>query len=212
MTTMAAMTGTTNDVDSAYDRYEFNTYTVHKKFFKLFGGAFTIFDPDGQVAFYSKQKAFKLKEDIRLYTDESMQTEVMSIQAREILDFSAAYNVVDTLAGEMVGGLRRKGFKSIFKDEWVIMDVHDNEIGLIKEDSALLATLRRFVDFAALLLPQKYHGEVNGQTVCKFSQNFNPFLTRITLDFSLDPNRQLDRRLGIAAAVLLCAIEGKQKS
>jgi hypothetical protein len=33
----------------------------------------------------------------------------------------------------------------------------------------------------------------------------------MTLDFSPDPQRRLDRRLGIAAGVLLCAIEGKQE-
>ena len=39
---------------------------------------------------------------------------------------------------------RRKGLKSLLKDEWTIMDPSDREIGLIKEDSALMATLRRF--------------------------------------------------------------------
>jgi hypothetical protein len=36
--------------------------------------------------------------------------------------------------------------------------------------------------------------------------------TKLTLDFSLDPQYQFDRRLGIAAGILLCAIEGKQDS
>jgi hypothetical protein len=46
--------------------------------------------------------------------------------------------------------------------------------------------------------------------VLTFQQNFNPFLAKIDLDFSSDVNGLLDRRLGIAAAILLCAIEGKQ--
>lgn len=44
-----------------------------------------------------------------------------------------------------------------------------------------------------------------------FKQNFNPFVTKLSLDFSTDTERRLDRRLGLAAAVLLCAIEGKEK-
>jgi hypothetical protein len=32
----------------------------------------------------------------------------------------------------------------------------------------------------------------------------------MSVDFSGDLNRTLDRRLGIAAALLLCGIEGKQ--
>ena len=58
-----------------------------------------------------KQKAFKLKEDIRLYTGEDMQTEVLSIQARQVLDFSAAYDVIDSATRMKVGALKRKGMR-----------------------------------------------------------------------------------------------------
>ncbi|MCD5397687.1 hypothetical protein LR003_01970 [candidate division NPL-UPA2 bacterium] len=184
-----------------------DSYLIRRKIFKLFGAAFHIFDPNGKVVFYSKMKAFKLKEDIRLYTGEDMHTEVLTIQARQIIDFAATYDVFDPTTNTKVGALKRKGLKSIFKDEWIIMDTEDREIGYIKEDSALLALIRRFL---TNLIPQKYHGELNGEQVCIFKQNFNPFVVKINLDFSMDEKDLLDRRLGIAGAVLLCAIEGKQ--
>ncbi len=189
------------------ERFSHSTYLVRRKILKLFGGAFHIYDPSGQVVFYSKMKAFKLKEDIRLYTGEDMQTEVLTIKARKILDISAAYDVVDTATQQKIGALKRKGLKSLLVDEWIIMDANDREIGFIKEDSVLLATVRRFL---TNLIPQTYFGEIGGTPVCTFKQNFNPFVVKVTLDFSPDINRLLDRRLGIAAAVLLCAIEGKQ--
>ena len=71
----------------------------------------------------------------------------------------------------------------------------------------VLALIRRFL---TNLIPQQYYGELNGERVCLFKQNFNPFVMKIDLDYSMDRNRLLDRRLGIAGAVLLCAIEGKQ--
>lgn len=43
-----------------------------------------------------------------------------------------------------------------------------------------------------------------------FRYNFNPFVTKITADFSKDTHGKLDRRLGMAAAILLCLVEGKQ--
>jgi uncharacterized protein YxjI len=187
--------------------FSHNNYLIRRKIFKLFGAAFHIYDSEGRLAFYSKMKAFKLKEDIRLYNDETMQTEVLTIKARQILDFSAAYDVVDSFTGEKVGVLKRKGMKSIFKDEWIIMNEEDRELGLIKEDSALLAFVRRFV---TNIIPQKYHAEINGEIVSEFKQNFNPFVMKIDLDFSMDEKGLLDRRLGIAAAVLMCAIERKQ--
>ena len=190
------------------DRFKHTQYLVRRKVFKLFGGAFHIYDPSDEVAFYSQMKAFKLREDIRLYTGEDMTTEVLTIQARQILDFSSAYDVVDPTTKEKVGVLKRKGLKSLFKDEWIFMNAQDKEIGFIREDSVLLALVRRLL---TTLVPQKYYGEISGRPVCTFKQNFNPFVMKIRLDFSQDKSNLLDRRLGIAAAVLLCAIEGRQQ-
>jgi len=190
------------------DRFKHAQYLVRRKVFKLFGGAFHIYDPSDEVAFYSQMKAFKLREDIRLYTGEDMTTEVLTIQARQILDFSSAYDVVDPATKEKIGVLKRKGLKSLFKDEWIFMNAQDKEIGFIREDSVLLALVRRLL---TNLIPQKYYGEISGRPVCTFKQNFNPFVMKIRLDFSQDKNNLLDRRLGIAAAVLLCAIEGRQQ-
>lgn len=187
--------------------YTHPTYTVRRQIFKLLGAAFHIYDPNGNVAFYSKQKAFKLKEDIRVYTGEDMRTEILTIKAKNIIDFSATYEVVDPETQQKVGCLKRKGMKSILKDEWLILDANEKEIGLIEEDSMMLALVRRFL---TNLVPQSFDGTINNQKVCHFKQNFNPFVTKITLDFSMDTNNLLDRRLGIAAAILLCAIEGKQ--
>lgn len=189
-------------------RFAHPTYLVRRKVLKLFGGAFHIYDPSGQLAFFSQMKAFKLKEDIRLFTDEEMRNEVIVIKARKVLDISSEYDVVDSASGEKVGALKRKGLKSVFKDEWVFMDPTDREIGLIKEDSVALALVRRFL---TNLVPQSYDGYIGQTRVCTFKQNFNPFVLKITLDFSHDQGGLLDRRLGIAAAILLCAIDGRQE-
>lgn len=189
------------------DRFRHTTYLVRKKLFKLFGEGFHIFDGNGQLVFYSQLKAFRLKEDIRLYTGEDMMTEVLTIKARSILDFSTAYDVFDSAANEKIGTLKRKGLKSIFKDEWIVMDAHDREIGLIKEDNLAYALLRRFL---SNLIPQQYVAEVQGQTVCALHQHFNPFILKMTVDFSSNTRDLLDKRLGIAASLLLCAIEGRQ--
>ena len=169
----------------------------------------SVTDGTGRLLFYVRQKAFKLKEDIRLYGDESATEEVLTIHARSWLDFAAAYDVIDTQAGEKVGGLKRRGFKSMVRDEWIFMDADDNDIGMIQEESQVLALVRRFVPYGDFV-PQKYLGTVKGQPVCEFRQHFNPIIQKITLDFSLDTANLLDRRLGLAAAILLSAVEERQ--
>ncbi|HLF84370.1 MAG TPA: hypothetical protein VI837_09370 [Blastocatellia bacterium] len=190
-------------------RFQHNHYLIRRKVFKLFGGAFHVYDPAGQVVLFASMKAFKLKEDIRLYANEDMRAELLLIQARRVLDISAEYDVTDSQTGAKVGVLKRKGLKSMVRDEWIVMDPMDQQIGAIREDSTAMALIRRFIPFANLI-PQQYDGEIRGTPVCTFKQNFNPFVMKISLDFSADVNRLLDRRLGLAAAVLLCAIEGKQ--
>lgn len=191
------------------DPFSYPTYLMRKKFLQLFGGEFYIDAPDGRLLFYAKLKAFKLKEDLRLYSDMAMTREVLSIQARQMLDFSGAFDVFDSRNGEKVGVIRRQGFKSIVKDEWTFMDADETEIGTLKEDRMLLALIRRFVPYGTLI-PQLYRGEVRGEEVCTFTQNFNPFTLKLTLDFSMDTQGRLDRRLGIAAALLMGAVEGKE--
>lgn len=182
-------------------------FLVRRKIFAL-ANQFSLHDPQGNLIGYSKQKMFKLKEDIRIYTDQSMTRELVLIKARQILDWSAAYDVMDAFSGQKVGALKRKGWKSVLRDEWIIMDTADQEIGRIREDSALLATIRRFV---TNIIPQSYNFELRGQTIGTANQNWNFFAPKMDVDLSQDITRSLDRRLAAAAVILLMAIEGRQQ-
>ncbi|NCN09402.1 MAG: hypothetical protein GW938_06115 [Leptospira sp.] len=190
------------------EQYNNKQYYAKKSFWKLFGGEIRIFDINrSRILFYVKQKAFKLKEDITVYGDESKNVELMKIKARSIIDFSAAYDVTDANTGSKIGALKRKGMKSILKDEWDILDANDQSIGIVQENSMLLALLRRFL---TNLIPQKFTLSVGGQEVGYFRQTFNPFVPQFEIDFSMDSSNLLDRRLGIATVILLQTIEGRQ--
>jgi len=173
-------------------------------------GKFRFYDPMGNLVMFSEQKMFKLREDIRVYADEAKTQEVLSIKARQIVDFSAAYDVVDTALNQKVGVLRRKGWRSILRDEWEVLDASDNVIGMLFEDSVGLAMLRRFL--LGSWLPQNYDLTLGETRVADLKQNFNLFRYELNLDFSMDPTQQLDRRVGIAAGVLLAAVEGRQSN
>ncbi|MFQ5817036.1 MAG: hypothetical protein ACE5H2_03650 [Terriglobia bacterium] len=190
------------------DPFALDELVARRKVLALFTPKFHIYDQFGSLVAYVEQKAFKLKEDIRVFADEQKQQPLLHIQARQVLDFSAAYDVVVAATQEKVGALRRKGLKSLLKDEWLILDATDQPIGHLREDSALLATLRRFL---TNLIPQNYHVEVHGQPVGEIKQHFNPFVLKYSVDLRADPGRQFDRRLALAAVVLLLAIEGRQQ-
>jgi uncharacterized protein YxjI len=190
-----------------HSAFQYNQYLLHRQVLAL-TGRFRIYNPSRELVLFSQQKMFKLKEDIRVYTDERMSQELLLIQARQILDFSAAYDVLDSQSGEKVGVWRRKGFRSMLRDEWELLDSREMPLGILYEDSIGQALLRRFL--LGSLLPQNYDIISLNQRVADLRQRFNPFRYELNLDFSIDLDQRLDRRMGIAAAILLATIEGRQ--
>jgi uncharacterized protein YxjI len=188
--------------------FQFPNYLLRRQAIAL-TGKFRFYDPAGRLVMFSEQKMFRLREDIRVYGDEGKSQEVLSIKARQLLDFSAAYDVLDTEMNQKVGVLRRRGLRSILRDEWEVLDANDRQIGKLFEDSVPMALLRRFL--LGSWLPQNYDITVGDTRVADLKQRFNPFRYELDLDFRMDTTNHLDRRLGIAAAILLAAVEGKQK-
>ncbi|MEX0702620.1 MAG: hypothetical protein WD069_11040 [Planctomycetales bacterium] len=182
-------------------------FTIRRKILSVFGAKFHIYNAEGALMGYCKQKAFKLKEDIRVYTDETQSEERIVITARSVIDFGAAYDVVDSRQQRKVGALKRKGFSSILRDSWIVLDEQDREIGKIREDSALMAMLRRFL---SNLIPQHFHlADGSGRQFAEFRTHFNPFVHRMTV--TVLPDCPLDPVLILAAGILLVAVEGRQK-
>ncbi len=71
-------------------------------------------DASGNEVFFVKQKAFKLKEDIRVFSDESEKNELFVIKADRIIDFRANYHFYDS-QGNDCGSVKREGMSSFWK-------------------------------------------------------------------------------------------------
>jgi len=188
-------------------RFRSSRYRARKAIFS-FTNALEIFDDAGETVFYVAQKFLSIKDDIRVYTDSSQSRTALTIRARGFIEDWACFDVTDLASGRGIGSLKRKWLHSIVRDEWQIQDEVDDPIGAIREDNLMLATLRRTP--IGQFIPQTFVGTVQEHTVFEFKQDFNPFVQWLTLDFSMDGVHLLDRRMGIAAAVLLLVIEGRQ--
>jgi uncharacterized protein YxjI len=189
--------------------FSFSNYLLKRQVFAL-TGKLRFYSPQGEQVLYVEQKMFRLKEDIRVYNDDQKSQEILLIKARHFADWAAAYDVLDAATGAKIGVLRRKGWNSMVRDEWEVLDVNDQPFGVLIEDSLGRALLRRFL--LGSLMPQDYDLLIGGTRVADLRQKFSFFGYEMIVDFSMDIANRLDRRLGIAGAILLAIIEGKQSN
>ena len=100
-----------------------------------FSNDFVAKDANGNTIAYVKQKMFKLKEDINIYNDETKSKVNYKIKADRWLDFSAAYTFYDEHGIEF-GKIARKGWRSIWKATYEIIDNKQEKQYTINEENA----------------------------------------------------------------------------
>ena len=184
---------------------------IRQKVLKLLGEEFHIYSDNSMqnLIGYSKQKALKLKEDIRVYSDEQKTVELLRIKQSGILDFKGNFEIIDGPSGQTIASIRRKALMSIGKDSYKVIDTAGREVGEITEDSLGLALVRRFIPFAAYVFPQKFAMTIGGASGnILYSQTVNPVVHKLMV--SGVSSSGIDPRIAAAGAILLIAIEGKQ--
>ncbi len=104
--------------------------------FKLLALASQIYirDASGNLIGYVKQKMFKLKEDINIFSDESRTQQKFNIKADRVIDFSATYYFTDNF-GNRIGSIKRQGMRSLWKANYDVFDQNGNQIFKINEEN-----------------------------------------------------------------------------
>jgi uncharacterized protein YxjI len=167
----------------------------------------------GEPVAFVEQKRMKLKEDLRAFTDDAKTTEVFRIKALQKFDPRARYDVTDP-AGEKIGQLQKVFGKSLLRSTWRIYDAAGEEIAWARERSLGVALLRRVIswipyvgDFA---FPIPYHFDyyVQDQRIGGLERIIG-MRDRYRLDVSGDSDRRLDRRVMLALAVGMDALQAR---
>ncbi len=181
---------------------------------------FSLPGPDGnspgQVFCFVSQKRFKFKEDIRFYTDESKTTEVMRLKARQRFDPAARYDITDS-DGKTIGQIQKVFGKSLLRSTFTLYDAQGAEVATAAEKSMVVAIIRRIVHLIpgienfANWLPIPYHfvfrrGE---QVLGHHRRHFGKLTDVYTIDLNGDPGRTVDRRLILATAVGMDALQAR---
>jgi uncharacterized protein YxjI len=173
-------------------------------------------DEPGTPFCFVEQRRFTFKEDIRFYADDSKGAELMRLKARQRFDPRARYDVTGA-DGERVGEIQKVFGRSLLRSSYTLFDAAGGEVATVTEQSLPVALLRRgiglvpYVDAVANWLPIPYHFVFarDGVELGSHRRQLGKFRDVYVIDLSGDPERTLDRRLVLATAVGLDALQAR---
>jgi uncharacterized protein YxjI len=165
---------------------------------------------------FVEQKRFKFKEDIRFYTDETKTTELFRIKARQRFDPRARYDVT-AADGTKIGEIQKVFGKSLIRSTYQLFDAAGNEVAIARERNIFVALFRRLVGLVPYIgdyadwLPIAYHFDFLRGEEKLGSEDRQLWKLRdvYTLDMSGDPQHTIDRRLILANAVAMDALQAR---
>jgi hypothetical protein len=182
--------------------------------FKHFALASQIYvrDANGTLTGYVKQKLFKLKEDINVFTDESQTAVIYNIKADRVIDFSARYTFRDG-AGNVIGSIKRKGMRSIWKANYEIADENDQHIMTVHEENGWVKVVDAFVGELPVIgmftgyffHPSYILSRVDGAPLARLAKQpaFLEGKFQITTQAQLSPHEEVQVLLGFLMMTLL---------
>ncbi|MDX2163522.1 MAG: hypothetical protein SF162_19565 [bacterium] len=100
-----------------------------------------ITDSTEQQVMYVHQKVFNIREDIRVFTDESRSTEIFRVNTERILDINSKYRFTNQTTGAYLGHVRPASLRTIWQATYLIYDQHDQPQHHIKEDNPWVKVL-----------------------------------------------------------------------
>lgn len=170
----------------------------------------------GQAFCFVRQKPFKFKEDIRFYTDQGRSLELMRIKARHRFDPRARYDVV-AADGTSIGAIQKVFGASLLRSTYKLYGADGGEVATAAERSLLVALVRRVAGFLPMVgqfanwlpIPYDFVFERAGKTLGIQRRQLWKVRDVYTIDFSDDPAKTVDRRLVLAIAVGMDALQAR---
>jgi uncharacterized protein YxjI len=164
---------------------------------------------------FVEQARFKFKEDIRFFTDETKTQELLRIKARQRFDPRATYDVT-TPDGAKVGEIKKVFGKSLLRSTYEFQAAGGEPVEA-RERSLFVALLRRLVGFLPEIggyadwLPIPYHFDFRRgeEVVGSHERKMWKLRDTYTIDMSADSQRTVDRRMVLAIAVGMDALQAR---
>jgi len=174
--------------------------------FKLLALAPQIYveDADGVTACYVKQKLFRLREKVEVFSDSSRSRMLCTIGADRMIDFNAVYHF-RTPDGVPFGSVRRRGMKSLWRAHYEVQDEAGQLIYEIREMNPFVKVLDSLVGeipivgiFTGLFLSPRYQVSRGKDPILKVTKHRAIFESRFSIEKVANVSEQDELRLMLA--------------
>lgn len=167
-------------------------------------------DASGKTIAYVRQKMFKFKEAIMIYSDESKSNLLYKINADRIIDFNASYNF-STADDQVIGRVGRRGMRSLWKAHYEIFDTGNKSEYSIKEENpwskvfdAMLCEVPLLGMFSGYMFNPKYGVFDNdGKIMARLSKQPSFFGRHFKLEKLEDLKEGDDERVMLALMMMI---------
>ncbi len=189
---------------------------------QLLVNQYEVFEADeagvqGKLVAFAQQKRFAFREKFTLYHDASKSSILLEVQARQVLDLGARYDIQDA-SGNVLGVAGKSFGASLLKSTWHLFQPghEDSPYLIVRERSGALAIIRRIWEILPVIgeIPFfiKYHFDFVDPKTEKVQATYDKITTftdHYRLDIQDEAAAQLDWRVFVAMGVMLDALQSR---
>ncbi len=176
------------------DAFSHASYVLVRPLFS-FTRVYRVYGPSGALAAFVEQPWFRLRTELVMYADEAQLQPILVLKNRRFAALNMEHDLFDATTGRRLGVIRTRGWRSLWRDTWEILDAEERPAGEMLEDGAWL--WRRILRF----LPGKHHIDLGGREVARIAQRFHFFRREFEL-FILPVEDPIEPRFAIACALI----------
>ena len=156
---------------------------------------YRVYAPDGSLTAFVEQPWFRLRTEWTIYADEEMSQPIIVIKNRRVAAINMEHDLFDAQNGRRLGVVRNRGWRSLFRDHWDLLDADERPVGEMMEVGPYL--LRRLMR----LVPGRHRIDLGGREVARLEQQFAFF--RRVFDLEILPvSDPIEPRFAIACSLI----------
>jgi hypothetical protein len=178
-------------------------YRVRRKILAV-GNKYYIENRQGGLLGFSMKKLFRIKDDIRIFSDEGMVDELFRVQQENIVDDWGTWAVIDSKTGACIGKMKRRYLSNFGVDEYALLGPNNVQLGRVVESSGR-GLARKYLPIGGLI-PEQVRVEYLGRQVSEVKQQFQVIGDTWEVECQSLP-QEFDRRTLLTTMLIMGMVE-----